>query len=112
MTEMSLRMSESELQSKVIEFAKLSGWRCVHILPTEIGKGRWATPYQGDKGLPDLILARDGRVILVELKAHGGKPTLDQRAWLGAAGPNGYLWEPANWDEIERVLGRRRRAAA
>lgn len=105
-------MSEAELQSKVLEFAKLSGWRCVHIRPTEVGKGRWATPYQGDPGLPDLILARDGRVLLVELKSAKGRVSLDQRAWLDAAGCNGYVWSPADWDTIELVLGRHRVRAA
>jgi hypothetical protein len=103
-------LTESELQSKVIALAKLCQWRVVHIRPTEIAKGRWATPYQGDKGLPDLVLARDGRVILVELKTVNGRASLDQKAWLAAAGVNGYLWDERDWHQIEFTLKRRRAA--
>lgn len=97
-------MSEADFQKRVLDLAKLCRWRAVHIRPVAIGNGRWATPYQGDAGLPDLILARDGRVILVELKTDTGKPSLDQKAWLTAAGLNGYLWSPKDWAAIETTL--------
>jgi hypothetical protein len=110
-TRLAPKVSEADFQQKVISYAKLSGWRCVHIRPARVGE-RWVTPYQGDSGLPDLVLARDGRVLLVELKSDSGKPTLDQRAWLEAAGPNGFCWSPKDWPEVEFVLKRRRTVAA
>jgi len=97
-------MPEAAFQTRVMDTAQLFGWRRVHIRPARTDRG-WRTAYEGDPGLPDLVLARDGRVILVELKSDTGKPTLDQQAWLNAAGPNGYLWAPGDWPRVLQVLG-------
>lgn len=94
-------LSESLFQQTVMDFARLRRWMCVHVRPARTEQG-WRTPYEGDPGLPDLILARDGRVILAELKARGGRPTPMQRKWLTASG--GYLWTPAQWPEVVEVL--------
>jgi hypothetical protein len=51
-----------------------------------------------------LTLARAGRVLVVELKREGGKPTVGQRAWLLELGGFGRLWTPADWDEIKETL--------
>ena len=67
----------------------------------------------GAKGLPDLIMARRGRVIFAELKSTKGKVRPDQQMWLDeltARVPDVthevYTWRPADWQsgEIERVL--------
>jgi hypothetical protein len=47
------------------------------------------------------------RVIYVELKREGGKPTETQRRWLTAlaqAGAEVYLWQPSDLDEVGLVL--------
>jgi hypothetical protein len=62
------------------------------------------TPVQGDPGVPDLVLARAGTVLLAELKAASGRVTAEQWAWLEAAGPCGRLWRPADWDSITREI--------
>lgn len=97
-------MNESDFQTRVIDAAILYGWRVAHIRPARTAKG-WRTPYIGHIGLPDLIMARGGRVIVAELKSDTGKPTLDQRAWIDAAGTCGYLWRPRDWEQVLRVLG-------
>lgn len=94
------RLTEAEFQVKVIDAAKRMGWYVVHIPAVEVREGQFVTPYQGDAGLPDLILARDGVVILAELKTDTGRPTADQKAWLGAAGQQGRLWRPMHWELI------------
>lgn len=98
-------MTEKAWQRKVIDAAKWHGWRCVHIRNVEIAPGRYTVPYEGDSGLPDLVLARGGRSLLVELKRDGKKPTRDQQAWLDAAG--GYCWTPADWSLVLDVLAGR-----
>lgn len=98
-----LTISEAEWQTTVIGLARLFGWRLVHIRNVKVGD-RWQVPYEGDPGLPDLILARDGVVHLVELKRHGAKPTPEQRKWLAAAGSNGRLWSPSQWREVYNTL--------
>lgn len=99
-----LRMSESDWQARVVDYARLQGWRCVHVRNVRVD-GRWRVPYQGDGGLPDLVLARDGVVLLVELKAEKAsafKP--GQREWLAAAGTNGHCWQPGDWPSVQAVL--------
>jgi hypothetical protein len=92
--------SEAEFSRAVIDTAKAFKWRVVHIRPALTSNGRWITPYEGHSGLPDLILARNGRVLLVELKSATGRVSGDQRAWLQEAGSNGRLWRPQHWDLI------------
>lgn len=57
-------------------------------------------------GFPDRVIVRE-RVIFVELKKEGGKPTAAQREWLTGltrAGAECYLWLPHDLDEIAKVL--------
>jgi len=92
-------LSEDDFQSRVIGYAKLRGWRVVHIRPARQGV-RWVTPYEGDPGLPDLILARGGRILLAEFKSANGRFRPGQQEWLAAAGEHGRLWRPVDWATI------------
>jgi hypothetical protein len=96
-------VSEAQLQTRIIEYAQWMKWRVVHIRAARRQDG-WTVPYEGDPGLPDLILARNGRVLLAELKREGESPTSDQAKWLAAAGPNGRLWRPSDWATIVEEL--------
>ena len=58
---------------------------------------------QGDPGFPDLVLARDGEVLFVELKSSKGKPTTEQVIWLNELG-GGCVWRPDDWPRIQAVL--------
>jgi hypothetical protein len=103
-------VTEREFQRAVVELARLMGWRVHHTRPALTQRGRWLTPIQGDAGFPDLVLCRPPRLILAELKRVGGKPTVEQQAWLHAlascAGVECYLWTPADWDSVARTLKR------
>lgn len=96
-------MTEDELKQRVLDTAKLCGWRRVHIRPARTEKG-WRTPYEGDPGLPDLILARRGVVLLAELKSDTGRLRDGQPEWLDALGPHGRLWKPTDWNTILEEL--------
>jgi hypothetical protein len=96
-------LSEDEWKARVIDTAKVFGWRICHVRPARTAHG-WRTPYEGHSGLPDLILARRGVVLLAELKTDTDKPTLDQQAWLDSAGSQGYLWRPCDWDQVRQIL--------
>jgi hypothetical protein len=91
-------MTEGELVKHVMEYARLCGWLRVHILPARVKGGRMMTPYQGDSGMPDMVLARAGRTLLVELKRQtndDGRVSEAQQRWLDASG--GYCWRPIDW---------------
>lgn len=102
-TALPLTISEAAFQRCVIDLAKLTGWRVAHHRPARTERG-WRTPVEGHPGLPDLVLARDGVVVVAELKRHQGRVTPEQRAWLAALGPTGRLWKPGDWPEIVGLL--------
>jgi hypothetical protein len=111
-------VSEAELQKAVIALAQRLQWRVAHFRPGLTKAGNWVTAVQGDgKGFPDLVLARPGRLLFVELKAQGKYPSPEQREWLealGAAGTEWRVWRPRDWHDgtIERELRPYREAAA
>lgn len=98
-------LSEADWQERVIDTAHLHNWLVHHTRPARTLNG-WRTPVQGDKGFPDLVLARAGVILVPELKTDKGAPTRDQRAWLAALGPYGRLWRPRDWDLVLTELSR------
>lgn len=98
-----LPMSEQQFTQAVIDFAKYKGWMCAHFRPARTQRG-WRTPVQGDNGFPDLVFARDGRVVFAELKVGRNKMSHDQERWATAL-PEMYVWYPADLrDSIPEVL--------
>lgn len=119
--------TEAEFQAQVVDLAKLHGWQVFHALPVQrASDGKHRTAFQGDAGFPDLVMARDGRIVVAELKREGQKPRPEQLDWLSAlagvvwrqehravvvgldpgAPPTVYvaLWRPSDWESIEAVL--------
>lgn len=88
---------------KVIQLALLKGWMVAHFLPAKVGN-RWVTHMAGHIGFPDLVLCRDGVVIIAELKAEKGVLGPMQKKWLTALGPLGRLWRPSDWNIIMEEL--------
>lgn len=94
--------SEADFQDAVMQMAALFRWRCYHP--------RFSM--QSASGWPDLALVRVrdgvGRLVLAELKSEHGTPTDAQQLWLSdlskVPGVECYLWKPANWPEIQKVL--------
>jgi hypothetical protein len=104
MTGVNFLMTEAEFTSAVIDLAKYRGWLVCHFRPARTVKG-WRTPIEGDKGFPDLVLARQGRVIFAELKVGKGALRPEQAAWAEALGNEVYLWKPADLrDTIPNAL--------
>ena len=108
---MAATISESDLLQSVLEYARIRGWLAHHCRPGLNRRGMWSTAVQGDAGMPDLCLVRNGRVVLAELKTERGKTTPEQEAWLAAAkSPSdtviGVVWRPSDWRNgtIEAVL--------
>lgn len=114
-TDLSIPVTEAQLQQAVIETARTFGWRVAHFRPAQTKHG-WRTPVAADgKGFPDLCMVnpRSGRLIFAELKASKGKLTAEQEAWmrdLAAALPAAdvCLWTPEDWpNRIVAILSGR-----
>lgn len=97
-------VTEYQFQKKVIDFAMLTGWRVHHSRPAWVRSGKMVTAIMGHAGFPDLVLARNGELIIAELKRMGEKPKPMQVLWGNALGEFYRLWYPNDWDEIERTL--------
>lgn len=93
-------LTEAEFQQRVIDTARLHHWRIAHFRPAPTRSGRWSTPMQGDRGWPDLVLAKPGRLIIAELKTDHGKLGPGQQDWLTVLAPHAQLWRPADWEAI------------
>lgn len=102
-------LTERDLQSAIIETARLLGYRVAHFRAAKTSNG-WRTPVEADgAGFPDLVLTGNGRVVFAEVKTDTGRLSEAQLGWLDAlrgAGAETYVWRSAQWasGEIERVL--------
>lgn len=125
-------LSESRFQEKVITRARAKGWMVHHARPAYNRDGdQVTTPIQGDPGFPDLVLTRDGQLVIVELKSERGVLSASQRQWLMHLCGDGSghsptrvvqeqvrigdlegidtallvtVWRPSDWPEICEVL--------
>lgn len=85
--------SEADFQTWVVGTARRHHWMVAHLRDS---RGQDAV------GLPDLIMARDGVVLLAEIKSMTGRVQVDQKPWLAASG--NHIWRPSMRAEIEAVL--------
>ena len=92
-----LFMTEAQLQAAVIDAAHTFGWLVHHVKPARTPDGKYLTRIAGDAGFPDLVLARDGVVLFIELKSAVGSCSAMQLNWLEALGERTHIWRPADW---------------
>lgn len=106
------KLTELDLARQIRDAARALGWRHIHFRPAMTSKG-YRTPFSGDAGFPDMVLARRGRVIFAELKRDGEHPRSEQLAWLEAidpadelerVGPEAYVWHPSDFERIVELL--------
>ena len=90
-------VSEKDWQKCVTDFASKHGWHWHHQKVSKMSKEGW----------PDLVLARPGELLFVELKTESGRLTAAQenwRDWLLEAGAEWYCFRPSDWPEVQEVL--------
>lgn len=97
------RVTEAQFQSAVIDLAHYRGWLVHHTRAARTEKG-WRTPIQGDAGFCDLVLARAGVVLLVELKAEKGRLSPEQKRWASQLGFRYRCWYPKDMPKIVKEL--------
>jgi hypothetical protein len=100
---MNVKVTEHELQATILEAARVLGWRIYHQRPAQTRHG-WRTALTGDPGFPDLILARPGRVLALELKAARGRPRDAQADWLQALDGGLVIARLVYPDDLDDVL--------
>lgn len=81
-----LATTEDDLLLAVTDALTFLGWRWTHARRSDLAQ------LQGHSGVPDLIAARHGHVIALELKSQTGTLTGDQVAWLESWAPGGAPW--------------------
>lgn len=54
---------ERDIEKRAVDIAKKAGWLCY----------KWVSPSQ--RGVPDRIFIKDGRIVFVEFKAPAKRPT-------------------------------------
>jgi len=107
-------VTETVFQAQVVELARITGWRTMHVRRS-IGKGRRWTTATSVIGWPDLTIWKPGYFMLIELKTDTGKLSPEQTdvlTSLQAAGIDARCWRPTDWDEIQATLSRRNDATA
>lgn len=103
-------VTEQAFLHRVIDLAKITGWRVAHFRPAMTARGAWVTRMDGHTGFPDLVLLRPGRLIFAELKRSrkGNTTSPEQLIWLSqlaaVPGIEVYLWTPEAWDDIVKLL--------
>lgn len=103
---------ETECEKTIVQAAMRYGWLVHGTRAAMTAKGEWRTALKGHPGFPDLILVRDGQLLIVELKRHPNKVEPSQQIWLDslrAAGVNALvLWVPDEMQAfIDHILPRR-----
>lgn len=84
-------MPEADLQTLIIELAKVRGWLL------------WRDNYsqRNRPGWPDLVLCRRGRLLFLELKSETGRVRPEQAEWLEAlrlvTGVEVHVVRPSAW---------------
>jgi len=96
----SLTESEDDYLDKILDTALRNQWMAVHFIPAIVASGRRITPFKGLRGFPDLVLAREGEVLIPEIKKDGQYPKPDQRRWLHHLGDLGRVWRPSDWNDV------------
>jgi len=99
--------TEDELLQVITEAATYRGWRWHHVRRSD------KALQMGHSGFPDLVLSRDGRTLMLELKRVGQFARPDQEAWIEAVNgptllPNAkvqaYQIDPTQIDVVLRWL--------
>lgn len=86
-------MSEDVLQAAIVDLASALGWLVYHTHDSR----------RSQKGFPDLVLVRRGRLLFVELKDETGPLRVEQAEWLavldGVAKRIGGLLDERAWSQ-------------
>lgn len=105
--------TEAECRTTILDAARRGGWRIHCPRKVQTDKGVHLTADEGDRGWPDLTLARRGQLVCIELKRDKtGRMGEGQQEWIDVldAVPGVIaltVWVPSQMQAlIERLLQR------
>lgn len=87
-------VNEKAFQQSVMQYAEERDWLVHHC---------YSAKYCSGIGFPDLVMVRDGQILVVELKSEMGVLKKHQLDWLQAY-PDIKVWRPSMWDDIQKIL--------
>lgn len=106
-------ISETAFASQVEDLLNIGSWKWMHIKPSIMQSGRWASSMnEGGKGWLDYLALRPPRVLIFELKDDRTKMTPEQEEWWEFwelckqenSNLELYLWRPRWIDEVVECL--------
>jgi len=96
-------ISHKQFQAQVVHLAKLAGFEQIYFT--------WSSRHS-PAGFPDLIIIKEGRQIVAELKVGKDNLSPEQYFWLleftKVKNTEVYAWWPADAFEIDEVIYNRR----
>ncbi len=96
-------ITETAFASQVEHLLRQYGWRFMHIKPSIMQSGKWASSMNAEgKGWLDYLCLRPPRVLVIELKDAYSKITSEQEEWWAdweaCQVAELYLWRPKDMD--------------
>lgn len=100
-------MSEVQYQAWIVEQATARLWaHQFHVRRAQV-KGVWLTN-TSSSGVPDLWLLRPPRLVVLEVKKWGGKPSDEQLGWVAGLqrvpGIDAYVVDPSDAADVLDLL--------
>ena len=93
------QISHKQFQQQVVHLAKLAGFEQIYHT--------WNSRHS-PAGFPDLVIIKEGRQIVAELKVGDDNLSPEQYFWLlefaKVKNTEVYVWRPGDNDEIEQVI--------
>jgi hypothetical protein len=98
MSQLDKVITEKEFSQQVRQLAILKGYKVYHTFLS----------IYSDVGFPDLVIAKEDKLIFAELKTERGKVSQAQKDWLGVLASTKkcecFIWRPSDWDEVVSIL--------
>lgn len=95
---------EDDFLNAVLAYLETQEWLACHTRDSRTVNKRGV-------GFPDIVAARNGRVVFIELKTMNGRVSAEQKIWHAAidgrnagGGLEMYVWRPCDWPTIERIM--------
>lgn len=92
------KITEKQFMAQIVQLARLCGWLVYHTHDSR----------RSEPGFPDLLMLKDGRIVVFECKVGKNKLTADQERWMLAfrevENCTMFVVYPDSWPLIKTLL--------